>query len=312
MRQKIAPLLDKLATGDGIRQTVVDGVKIMRASQPMSRKPVMYEPSIVIVGQGRKTGYLGDQVFRYDPDNYLVLSIPMPFECETDIGEDGKPMLGVSIKVDLNMLADLLMKMEHKGGPNAEQSLLGMYATPLDERLSDAVVRLLECMQSPQEARILGPQYCREIVFRVLLGEQGNALRALIAMNSRLGQIQRAVAKMHSDYDKEMDVTELAGELGMSASAFHHNFKSITATSPLQYLKTIRLHHARMFMVQEGMGVKEAAEKVGYESASQFSREFKRFFGQTPLVEANEHRQRLGLSLSEVPALATAQTNMRI
>ena len=293
-RQRFVQLLERMSTGPGVRTTCLDGVKLMRADKSMPRVPVLYDPSIVIVARGRKRGYLGGQTYIYDAHNYLVLSVPMPFECETEVGPDG-PMLGVSIRVDVAVLGELLMKINPRQLGAADSGTLGIFATPMDERMSGAVVRLLESMQTPTEAEILGPQIMREITYLVLCGEQGGALLALIAMNGRIGQIQRAVQRMHVQYKSPMDISELADDLGMSASAFHHNFKAVTATSPLQYLKTIRLHKAKMLMVQEGITVGDAADRVGYESVSQFSREFKRFFGESPLQETARTRMFLGL-----------------
>jgi len=292
--RKMTELLNVLATSEGVRPSLLDGVNFTRVDRPLPRSPVLYEPSIVIVGQGRKRGYLGGQVYTYDPHNYLVLSVPMPFECETEVGPDG-PLLAVSVRIDLAVLGELLMKMDRKPLPPDGNGTHGMYSTPLDPALSEATVRLLESLLSPVDAQVLGPQIMREITYRVLCGERGSSLRALIAMNGRLGQIQRALECMHANYFKTLDIDVLASEASMSVSAFHHNFKAITATSPLQYLKTIRLHKARMLMMQEGIGAGIAAGRVGYESTSQFSREFKRFFGSTPLEEVAQMRTLLGL-----------------
>ena len=152
-----------------------------------------------------------------------------------------------------------------------------------------------KALSCPTEAQILGPQIVREITYRVLCGPRGGSLRALIAINGRLSQIQRALEHMHAKYAEVIDVASLAEETGMSVSAFHHNFKSVTANSPLQYLKTIRLHKARMLMAVEGLNAGGAADRTGYQSASQFSREFKRFFGATPHEEATFVRRMLGL-----------------
>ena len=237
-------LLNALATGEGVRPSGLDGVKLMRANHSMPRTPVLYEPSIVIVGQGRKRGYLGGRVYTYDPHNYLVLSVPMPFECETEVGPDGS-MLAVSIRVDLAVLSELLMKMDRRPVTADGSDTHGMCSTPLDLRLSEAAVRLLEALSSPAEARILGPQIVREITYRVLCGSRGGSLLSLVALNGRLSQIQRALDRMHANYAQAIDVAGLAKEAGLSVSAFHHNFKAVTATSPVQYLKTIRLHKAR-------------------------------------------------------------------
>jgi AraC-like DNA-binding protein len=297
--QRMTALLDGLISGEGSRPSLLDGVKLMRANHSVPRTPVMYEPSIVIVGQGRKRGYLGDRVYTYDAHNYLVLSVPMPFECETEIGSEG-PLLAVSIRVDLGVLSELLMKMDRKPVSLEGCETCGIYSTPLDLALSEATVRLLQCLSCPIEAQILGPQIKREIVYRVLCGTHGDSLRALVAINGRLSQIQRALERMHANYADMIDVTALAKDAGMSVSAFHHNFKAITATSPLQYLKTIRLHKARLLMALEGMNAAAAAIRAGYQSASQFSREFKRFFNATPQEEAARVRALLG---ADTPAL---------
>ena len=292
-------LLKALATGDGVRPSILDGVKLMRASRSVPRTPVLYEPSIVIVGQGRKRGYLGGRVYTYDPHNYLVLSVPMPFECETEIGPDGA-MLAVSIRVELAVLSELLMKMDRKSVMLPASDTHGMYSTPLDLALSEATVRLLEALACPTEAQILGPQIVREIIYRVICGPYGGSLRALIALNGRLSQIHRALEQMHANYAQVIDVASLAEDAGMSVSAFHHNFKAVTATSPLQYLKTIRLHKARMLMAMDCVSAGAAASRAGYQSASQFSREFKRFFGATPQEAANNVRDLLGLEAPSV------------
>ncbi len=292
--RRMTDLLNSVTTGEGARPSILDGVTLIRVERRQPRTPVLYEPSIVIVGQGRKRGYLGGQIYTYDPHNYLVLSVPMPFECETEPGPDG-PLLAVSVRIDLAVLSELIMKIDRGQVHPGACATFGMCSTPLDLALSEATVRLLESLSSPVDAQVLGPQIVREIVYRTLTGEQGHSLRALIAVNGRLGQVQRALQKMHDSYSQALDIASLAADVRMSTSAFHHNFKAVTATSPVQYLKTIRLHKARMLMVQEGIGPGIAADRVGYESTSQFSREFKRFFGATPLDEVARMRVTLGL-----------------
>jgi AraC-like DNA-binding protein len=233
-------------------------------------------------------------MYTYDAHNYLVLSVPLPFECETEASAE-VPLLAVSIQVNLAVLADLLMKMDDGRRSDTAAIPQGIYSTKLDARLSDTTVRLLECLADPAEARILGPQIVREITYRVLCGEQGGALRAAAALHSRFGLVNRALQRIHADYARDLSVEELADAAGMSASAFHQNFKAVTSTSPLQYLKTIRLHKARLFMVYEGLRAGTAAERVGYESPSQFSREFKRLFGTSPVEETERARRMLGV-----------------
>ncbi len=289
--RRLTELLNLLVTDEGVHPSELDGVTLMCSSQPMPRRPVLYEPSIVIVGQGRKRGYLGDQVYTYDPHNYLVLSVPMPFECEVEASQEC-PFLGVSIRVEMPALYELLTKMGASPSRADAENRHGMYSTPMSADISHAVVRLLEALTSASDFLILGPQIVREITYRVLCGPSGASLRALIDINGHFSQIQRVLQHLHNNYPQQFDVTALARYAGMSVSAFHHNFKAVTASSPLQYLKAIRLHKARMLML-EGVGAGLAADRVGYESASQFSREFKRYFGTTPLDEANRMRDRL-------------------
>lgn len=292
--RRMTELLNHLIPAEGVFPSLLEGVMLMRSERSWPRSPVFYEPSIVIVGQGRKRGYLGDRVYTYDVHNYLVLSVPMPFECEVEVGP-GCPFLAISIGVNLTVLYDLIMQMDQRPLPAGWKNEHGMCSTPLDPALSEAAVRLLESLASPADARVLGPQIVREITYRVLCGENGDALRALIAVNGRLSRIQHVIGRMHVNYSQEFDIASLAEHAGMSVSAFHRSFKSVTASSPMQYLKAIRLHKARMLMVQEGIGAGMAADRVGYESTSQFSREFKRFFGATPLDEAARVRTSLGL-----------------
>lgn len=286
---RLAHLLTGLATGEGFSASRLPGVRFMRSSRSVPRSPIAYQPSIVIVGQGKKQGHLGSQSFTYDPTNYLVLSVPLPFECETH-GTPEEPMLGVSIGVTPAIVAELLMQMENLPPVSRPQSI---HASPLDAGLNDATVRLLEALLTADDANVLGPQIVREIVYRVLCSEESGTLRALGAPHTHFGQISRALNRIHSEYAKALDMTTLAMEAGMSVSTFHSHFKSVTASSPLQYLKNIRLHKARMMMVHEGTTAAVAAREVGYESASQFSREFKRYFGDGPASEANRLRESL-------------------
>ncbi len=277
---RLAELLEPLVTKELSTTSSLKGVKFFRSDKPIPRRPVAYEPSIIIIAQGHKIVYVGDEAYRYDPYNYLVLSVPLPLDCET-IGTPEEPLLGVSINVDLSTVSELLIEMD-------DSTLLsgsvprGIYSTQLTDELVDATTRLLESFGNPPDERILGPQIIREIIYRVLHGEQGGALRSLATRHSRFGQIAKVLKRMHSEFDADIDIGVLADEANMSVSSFHSNFKAVTAAAPLQYLKRIRLHKARMLIIQDGLSVSAAAGKVGYESVSQFSREFKRYFGHTP------------------------------
>jgi AraC-like DNA-binding protein len=298
-RRRMVELLTGMATLDGIRPSPLESVRLLRGSCSQSRCPVMYEPSIIFVAQGQKRGYVGDQLFIYDARNYLTLAVPLPFECETEVDANG-PFLGIGIGIDLAILSELVMKMESRPTlvtpPEASVT-----ATPLEAELSDAVVRLLECMASPHDINILGPQIVREIIYRVLRGRQGGALQSLLLSEGPRLQMHRILHRMHSEYARPFDAATLAAEAGMSVSALHHHFKALTSTSPLQYLKAVRLHKARMLMVQDSLGASLAAQRVGYESPSQFSREFKRFFGFSPIDEVHRLRAVFRLAQNSVP-----------
>jgi AraC-like DNA-binding protein len=273
---------------------MVNGVKLARANTDFPRTPVLYEPSIYIIANGRKKGYLGERCVVYDENNYLVLSVPLPFECETQVGDSG-PLLGVSIRMELSLIGELALKMDARRTPGTGEESRGcIRATPLDARMSDAVVRLLECLRSPVDAAVLGPAIVREIAYHALCGPQGGALFAMLSRNGPLAQINAALHRMHTRYTEPLNVARMAEEMGMSVSAFHHNFKAVTASSPLQYLKSVRLHKARMLILHDGLGAAMAADRVGYESASQFSREFKRYFGNRPMEESKRVREILG------------------
>lgn len=304
LSREMTTLIERLAPNEGYSLSALDGVRFMRSDRPLGRTPVLYEPGIVIVCQGRKLGFLGDEVYVYDAQHYLVLSVPLPFSTETQASKD-EPMLAVSIRLDLTTVADLAVAIDSRAGGHGEDAPrgdapLGIASTPLSGELADATVRLLRALCSPLDAAILGPALVREICFRVLTGEQGGALRAALAHQGRFGRVARALRRIHTDFSQPLDVTHLAQEAGMSVPAFHVNFKAVTQTSPIQYIKSTRLHHARLMMIRDGLTAASASARVGYESASQFSREFKRFFGRTPVEEVRDMKASFSLS----PAVA--------
>jgi AraC-like DNA-binding protein len=255
---------------------------------------MVYRPHIIIVGQGRKRAYLGGEVYTYDPANYLVLAVPLPAECDVE-AKPGEPVLLVAIDVDATMVGEMLLKIDDLSPPPGGTPR-GISSTPMTAELGGSVIRLLECLKSPVDSRLLGRQMVREVVYRVLRGEQGGALRALASRDDHFTRIARVLRYIHSEYARPIDVEELARKAGMSSSVFHHHFKLVTASSPLQYIKRIRLDRARALMTLDGYNAGSAARAVGYESASQFGREFKRLFGTTPLEEAERTRVRLAAS----------------
>jgi AraC-like DNA-binding protein len=289
--EKLARLLGEIAVQEGLHPTSVEGVRVLRRSEPLLRGPMVYHPNIVIVGQGRKRAYLGEEVYTYDPMNYLVSSVPMPAECEAE-ASPAEPILIVAIDVEPTMLGELILEMD-EFSPPVGPTPRGLSTTPLSHELVEAVIRLLECLKSPLDSRILGRQRVREVAYRVLLGEQGGSLRALASRDDHFARIARVVKYIHVEHARPLSVEELARRAAMSVPVFHHHFKLVTASSPLQYLKRIRLDRAKRLMAHDGYNASTAARAVGYESPSQFSREFKRLFGVTPVEEAGQTRARL-------------------
>jgi AraC-like DNA-binding protein len=298
-QDRLVALLNKLAPFEGYTLSALDGVRFMRANRSLPRIPVLYEPSIVIVCQGRKRGYLAEESYVYDANHYLVLSVPLPFESETEASER-EPMLAVALRIDLQVAADLVLALG-KSRKNKMSAPAGIHSTPMSDDMSDALLRLLAALTVPDDAAILGPAIVRELLYRVLTGPQGGAVLASLTQQSQFGKIGKALRRIHEHYNHEIDVGTLASEAGMSVAAFHANFKAVTNTTPIQYLKSTRLHKARLLMVQDGVSAATASNMVGYESSSQFSREFKRFFGRTPLQEAVEMKSALVLMQAARP-----------
>jgi AraC-like DNA-binding protein len=297
-RRRMVALVAELATGDGLHPTILDGVKVGRSDRSVARTPVMYEPSIYIVASGRKKGYVGDRCIVYDANNYLVLSVPLPFECEIETGH-GEPLLGLSVRMEAGVISELAASMHARPTHQSADALACVHATPLDAPLGDAAVRLLECLRSPVDAAVLGPAIKREITYRVLCGPRGETLFAMLGRNGHAAQIHAVLRQMHASYAEPLNVARVAQDVGMSVSALHHHFKAVTSASPVQYLKAVRLHKARTLILDDGVGAAVAADRVGYESASQFSREFKRFFGSSPIEESKRVRAMSGLSPAE-------------
>jgi AraC-like DNA-binding protein len=291
IRIRLAKLLGELTIHEGANKTLLAGVEVFRISMPVPRHPVVYRPRLLFVGQGRKVGYIGDEVYRYDPFNYLVLAVPIPAESEAFASPE-EPLLIMSIDLDPTMLGEMLLEMDEP--PTLfDTTPRGISSTPMTEELGGAVVRLLESLKCQLDGRMLGPLAVREILYRVLRGEQGGALRALAGRDDHFVRIARVLRQVHAEFAKPLTAEEMARRAGMSSSVFHHHFKLMTACSPLQYLKRIRLDYAKRLMAHDGHNANMAAKAVGYESPSQFSREFKRLFGMTPVEEAERTRARL-------------------
>ncbi|RAP57407.1 AraC family transcriptional regulator [Oleiagrimonas sp. MCCC 1A03011] len=289
-RKRMVTLLHALAPEEGYNLTPLPSVRILRSNRALARTPVLYDPGIVIVLQGCKRGYFGDRVYVYDEHHYLAVSVPVPFSMETDATPE-RPLLALYLHLDFALAAELAAQLDRASTSVRMQPPQSMMSTPMDAAMQQSVLRFLEAMHRPLEASVLGPGLLRELYFRVLTGPQGDSMREALAMRGQFGKIGRSLRLIHARYAQPLNVTALAEEAGMSVPSFHSHFKAITQVSPMQYVKSTRLHQARLLMVRQDLTAEAASHAVGYTSPSQFSREFKRLFGATPAVEARRMRE---------------------
>ncbi|EDD2772760.1 helix-turn-helix domain-containing protein [Salmonella enterica subsp. enterica] len=290
---QLADKINHLKNNDKIISERLAGIHLLYGVEPGPRTPVMYQPGIIFLFSGHKIGYINKRKFRYDANEYLLLTVPLPFECETWATPE-VPLAGIRLDIDVLQLQELLMDIGEDERFQLPMAASGINSATLSDEILCAVERLLDVMERPLDARILGKQIIREILYHVLMGPRGGALLALVSRQTHFSLISRVLKQIEMKYTENLNVEQLAAEANMSVSAFHHNFKAVTSTSPLQYLKSYRLHKARMMMIHDGMKASAAAMRVGYESASQFSREFKRYFGVTPGEDAARMRTMQG------------------
>lgn len=276
--------LAMLASNEGYNPTPLKGVGVFKASESTGRVPLCYSQGIIIMAQGSKRVYLDRQVYDYNPNNYLVLTLPMPAECETLV-EPGKPLLSMIIDFDLGLLNELVRLFdEHRQikPSNHQSETKGIFVCQSTNALLDSVLRLSQCLNSPLQCDVLGKSLIREVMYHVLMGPQAAPMFALVSHNTSLSRLERVLKHLHSNYQDSLDVEQLASMANMSSSTFHRNFRQVTASSPIQYVKKLRLNRAKELLLDQGLKVKQAAVQVGYESPTQFSREFTRYFGRSP------------------------------
>ena len=257
----------------------------------------LHEPSICLVVQGAKRVMLADEAYVYNPTNYLITSVGVPVMAHVTEASNEEPFLGLILKLDLKAVAQIMVDGNLPLGKK-KASTRGMAVNRVSVPLLNAFDRLLDLLDDPDSIPILAPLIEREIIYRLLMGEQGAQLRQIAATGHQSHQIARAIDWLKENFRKPLRIENLASHAGMSTSTFHHHFRALTAMSPLQYQKSLRLHEARQLMFLEKLDAATAAFEVGYENPSQFSREYSRQFGAPPLRDVNKLRKLASVEMS--------------
>ncbi|MEE2690288.1 MAG: AraC family transcriptional regulator [Pseudomonadota bacterium] len=280
--EKLAALIDKHAPTDGVHATAIPRLQLIRASAPSEPMPIPYEPAVCIVAQGEKKAILGGAILRYDPAKYLVVSAEVPVVCHVTKASRASPYLCLRLDLDLSALGAMMLEfgIEPVRGDAPGPALALSAATP---ELIDSAARLISLLDTPKDTRALSPLAEREILYRLMTGEQADKIRQVAVADSKLAQVSRAIRWIKANYAKPFRIETVAAEARMSPSALHQHFKAVTAMSPLQYQKQLRLQEARRLLLLEAVDAASAAHRVGYESPSQFSREYARAFGAPPM-----------------------------
>lgn len=271
------------------RITEVPGLTLHQRTAPTPPCSMTYEPSLILTAQGRKRVELGDKTFTYGSSHYLLASVALPVVARVVEASKQTPCLALSLKLQMPVVRELLSREETAIVPQVEKGP-GIAIGELTAELLDAFCRLMRLLDEPQGIAFLHGLIEREIIFRVLQGPEGARLRAIATLGDQSQRTAKAIAWIKDNYAKPLRVEELAEIAGMGVSTLHHHFRALTAMSPLQYQKQIRLQEARTRMSIHGLDAGSAALEVGYESASQFTREYKRLFGQTPMRDVRTLR----------------------
>lgn len=274
---------------DGVCEPI-QGVHLGRLSTPMEKLHSVLEPSLCIIAQGSKAIFVGDNRYQYDPFNYFLATIELPRVSQVLEASKEKPYLSFRLGLDPNIVGSVLVEAGYMA-PSGNADVRAIDVSPLDADLMEAVIRLVRLIETPQHGRVLKPLITREIIYRLLMGDQGGRLCHLTVSGSYTPQIARAIERLRQDFDQSLRIEDLAQEMGMSVSSFHQHFKAVTAMSPLQFQKRLRLQEARRLMLGEDLDATSAAYRVGYNDASYFSREYKSLFGVPPIRDIQQLKE---------------------
>ncbi len=285
--QDVIEIAKRHVRKDGFHPTAISSLEVVRSSAPSEPVPGVYRPSLCYVLQGAKEVVISGRTFRYTVGQYLVLSVDLPVTGEIIEATPSRPYLCLVVSLPSALIYDVLQTMKRPVGAGEKA---GIYVGRAESALSDAVARLTLCLDSSDDGAILVPGILQEIIYRLLRGPFGPMLAELGMAGSRTQRISRAITQLKNRFAEPLRVADLARLAGMSVSTFHEHFRRITTMSPLQYQKLLRLQEARRLLVADGAGVGDIGFRVGYQSPSQFSREYSRYFGRTPSLDLREHR----------------------
>lgn len=287
----LAEMADRIArsTGnDGIHPTAIANLTLARMSTTNEPMPTVYEPCVCVMAQGRKRVLLGDEAYVYDPATYVVAAVDLPVTGSVIEATPERPYLGFALRLAPQEIASLLLQANLP--PPATAPARGLYLARTDRELLDALLRLLRLLDAPGDIPALAPLAEREILYRLLKSEEGWRLRQVATAHSHSKRIARSIEWLKANYAEPLRVPDLAARASMSASSFHEHFRAVTAMSPLQYQKHLRLQEARRLLLAEASDAATAGHRVGYESPSQFSREYSRMFGASPAADVRRLR----------------------
>lgn len=288
-RDELVERLSRAIREDGTAEPL-PGLRLRRASAPSELGPGVAYPTFCVIAQGSKEILLGDHRYRYDPAHYLIATIELPIASRIVEASKERPYLGIVLALDPAVVSSVLVEVGHPA-PRRPAAMTAIDVSPLDAGLLDAVVRLVRLLDASADARFLAPLVTREIVYRLLVGEQGGRLGHIATPGGSAHRIAEAVERLRNAFDQPLRIEDLARELGMSVSGFHHHFKAVTGLSPLQFQKQLRLQEARRLMLSERLDAASAGYRVGYDDASHFNREYKRLFGAPPLRDMARLRE---------------------
>lgn len=286
----LAAIVARVTGGDGICKTIIPGLKLFRCSTPTEPTHCLYEPSLAVIAQGAKRVELGDDVYEYCAGQSLLTSLDLPVISRISQASVERPYLGMALTLDSRTIMQLAVEADLP--PVREAVPRGLRVGGVSDPLMDALVRLLRLLDEPAAAPLLAPLIQKEILLRLLIGPDGARLRQLAATGSRGHQVARAVAWLKQNFAQTLRIDELASRLHMSPSSFRLHFRAVTGMAPLQYQKQLRLQEARWLMLNSHLDAATAAMRVGYESPSQFSREYSRVFGAPPARDIARLRER--------------------